>query len=519
MEIKGWRKRLHHPKNVEDLQQKEFNDVVSSTCNVLRPCLMENVSTSVCALIIGAPSSGKSLLTRLVIQQLQQEAKCGLAVVRLSGLLHNTPAKAFQQVVYQLSAAITALPNATTVRDFDDENNNATTNVNEEDETIVDNEEKIKHLIDPSLDLLRRQKCGFLLVLDDIHRFANADPLAQTVLYSLLNLLQDRSLRAACIAQTPFVDVTNLLEKRVLSRLSHSKIVVPLPDSVDNVLGFLRCALIPSSACSSGGSKDNKSVSNTTVKTQQTTTKRRGRARTNNSRVGAAATGGGGANANALRNEIDVQWKSAVDSLLDHDRTRRAIAQHMVRTRVIAPILRAVDAAMLVCICVTDSEISIDVNEGVEIIEEYLAVVDTTVEAIMSLTQVELALLFALRRVETRASSSINEHDSTSASSTAAARKIVFADVYKEYCKLGRLDEGILAETDVSQPLVERGVAARSWELLVDGGFVVRTGNGPREGRSVYCAVAASQMEQAINKHKASTAVMKHWAKGSVAKC
>lgn len=506
--MKGWRKRLHHPKSVEDLQQKEFNDVVSSTCNVLRPCLMENVSTSVCALIIGAPSSGKSLLTGLVIRQLQQEAKCGLAVVRLSGLLHNTPAKAFQQVVYQLSAAIAALPNTTTVRDFDDENNNANTNMNEEDETIVDNEEKIKHLIDPSLDILRSQNCGFLLVLDDIHRFANADPLAQTVLYSLLNLLQDRSLRAACIAQTPFVDVTNLLEKRVLSRLSHSKIVVPLPDSVDNVLGFLRYALIPS-ASSSGGSKDGKHAANTNVKAQ-TTTKRRGRARSN-SRVGA-----GGANANALLNEIDVQWKSAVDSLLDHERTRRAIAQHMIRTRVIAPILRAVDAAVLVCIYVTDSEISIDVNEGVEIIEEYLAVVDTTVEAIMSLTQVELALLFALRRVEAHASSSANEHDSTTAS---AAKKIVFADVYKEYCKLGRLDEGILAETDVSQPLVERGVAARAWELLVDGGLVVRTGSGPREGRSVYCAVAATQMEQAINKHEASTAVMKHWAKGSVAKC
>lgn len=515
--MKGWRKRLHHPKSVEDLQQKEFNDVVSSTCNVLRPCLMENVSTSVCALIIGAPSSGKSLLTRLVIQQLQQEAKCGLAVVRLSGLLHNTPAKAFQQVVYQLSAAITALPNTTTtVGDFNDnENNNANkTNMNEDDETIVDNEEKIKHLIDPSLDILRSQNCGFLLVLDDIHRFANADPLAQTVLYSLLNLLQDRSLRAACIAQTPFVDVTNLLEKRVLSRLSHSKIVVPLPDSVDNVLGFLRYALIPSTASSSsGGSKDDKHAANTNNVKAQTTTKRRGRARSNNSRVGAE-----GANTNALLNEIDVQWKSAVDSLLDHERTRRAIAQHMVRSRVIAPILRAVDAAVLVCIYVTDSEISIDVNEGVEIIEEYLAVVDTTVEAIMSLTQVELALLFALRRVETHASSSSgNEHESTTTCS--AAKKIVFADVYKEYCKLGRLDEGILAETDVSQPLVERGVAARAWELLVDGGLVVRTGNGPREGRSVYCAVAATQMEQAINKHEASTAVMKHWAKGSVAKC
>lgn len=507
-----WQQRLHVPLNEEKLCQPLFAKAVLTACDVLRPSLKSDASASACALVIGPPHSGKSMLTRLAIKKLQDEIRASgheIVVIQLSGLLHSTPARAWQQLSKQLvewnanCLLESALPSKMSALDMDADGNG-----NSQDRNTDDIANRYRDAVQPILARIKETGCGLLLVLDEVHRFANADPLAQTVLYSLLNLLQDRSLRAACIAQTPYIDVTDLLEKRVLSRLSHRKIVVPLVDSSQLIMDFLNEALLSHSI----EPRLERSPVPTPLK------RRSGRARSVSRTRGVGRRPSRGRESSVAINPQDEKRFAVIKQVLKDDRLRLAIDRHLSRTRIVAPILRAIDSALTLTLGANDlnDDFQSITEEAVSIACDSLMVHDGTNDALSSLTQVQLALLVALRRVEA-ARFAGTRRDGTDAPERAS--RIVFTDVYAEYQKLGRMDDGRLAELDVSQCVVELPVAQRAWELLIESGIVMRTGTGPRDSRPVYCAVAAVQIESAVDKNTASSAALRNWARRNVTAC
>lgn len=498
----NWRQRLHVPNTVDQLRQPLFSQAVTTACEVLRPSLASDQASSASLLVIGPPASGKSLLTRLVVKKLQDDIICSprqLVVIQLTGLIHSTPSRAWQQLSQELFMWYEASLRGS-AETVDARMKNAAAELLNGSDTEMQDVSRYQDAVQPALRRIKKTGSALLLVLDELHRFVNADPLAQTVLYSLLNLLQDQSLKAACVAQTTHIDVTDLLEKRVLSRLSHRKIVVPLPDSPQNVIDFISTALLPPSVRPVRPSR------------------RRGRGNSRSPARG-ASRGGRLSETSYVADIPDATFGVVVELLLQQDTFKERVKRQLARTRVIAPLLRAVDAAL----SLTEVEDgdgkrnpSLIVKEALSIMQDALRESDASYEAIMSLTQVQLALLIALRRVEsarvaTKKREGADGFDKTS--------RIVFLDVYTEYRKLGRMDEGRLAELDVSQSVVELPVAQRAWELLIESGIVVRTGAGPRDGRPIYCAVAAAQVDNAIDKHSGSSTVLKNWAKRAVSKC
>lgn len=473
-----WRNKLHRPESSEDLYQEKFSKAVRTACDVLSPSIDDKDASSACVLLIGPPSSGKSLLTRLLIDKLEHITHREVVVVHLTGLLHSTPTRAWQQLARVLIDWYESQCRTNDAISPDD-----LIGVNGKDENDADKVDQYRDAMTPALHHLKNSGAALLLVLDQLHRFASADPLAQTVLYSLFNLLQDRSLRAACVAQTSYIDVTDLLEKRVLSRLSHRKIIVPLIESSDQVICFLSTALAP------------------VVANQSASRRSRGR---------------------ELSRERGRKGGSVHDSLhflakelLEHDEFATIVRTHMARTRVIAPILRAVDAALTMTAPSEDAAGSSAVSNALRIVQSSLSSGDSTVDTVTSLTHLQLSLLVALRRVEGAriAAATRKEGDN---SSVEKGLRLVFGDVFSEYCKLGQMDDGRMAEQDLAQSVADRPVAERAWEVLIESGIVVRTGTGPRDSRPVYCAIAVTQIDAAFDKHVDSLTVLKNWAKRAV---
>lgn len=483
--MEDWRERLHQPSSPEDLQQPNFTQALDTACNVLTPSLTRESASSACALLIGPPSSGKSLFTRLLIDKLQETTSQNLVVVSLSGLLHSKPARAWHHLAHSLinwfeeSHQTTSAPS----------NPVSSGNSNDVDADNTDDIDRYQCAIQPALQHLKDTGTALLLVLDQLHRFASSDPLAQTVLYSLFNLLQDRSLKAACVAHTSYIDVTDLLEKRVLSRLSHRKIIIPLVESSAEVLDFISTALAPL-------------IKNSSPPLS------RGRGRSRGKRRGS------GTGRNTTPAPIAISH--VVTHLLQQGDFAAIVDHHLARTRLISPILRAVDAALTMTNEADDQETALLATDRARAtIQDALMSGDSTLDTITSLTQLQLSLLVALRRVEGLKLTAARK-DSGGIGSADKNMRIVFRDVFIEYGKLGHMDGGRMAERDLAQTVVERSVAERAWELLIESGIVVRTGAGPRDSRPVFCAVAAAHVDAALDKHPASSAVLRNWAKMAI---
>lgn len=73
----------------------------------------------------------------------------------------------------------------------------------------------------------------YVFVLDEFDLFALRPK--QTLFYCLLNLIQGRNVNIVLIGLTIRIDAADLLEKRVKSRFSQRIIVIPRPESTQEV--------------------------------------------------------------------------------------------------------------------------------------------------------------------------------------------------------------------------------------------------------------------------------------------
>lgn len=475
---------LFHPSTAAALHQPALSRALDDALAVLSPSLTHHAASPASVLLIGPPSSGKSLLTNLLIHALRHRLPRQLLVVHLSGLLHPTPARAWRHLAHSLlewhhNRSPSSSPSSPHSNGDDDD---------------------ISHFqasIQPVLADMRSTSTALLLVFDQLHRFATPDPLAQTVLYSTLNLLQDRSLRAACIAQSTYVDVVDSLEKRVLSRFSHRKIVVPLPADVREVRAFIAAALGEPLAEQDASVTDSDSPA---LRRSSRSSRSAARPRVSKSR--------------------DPRPSTAVAAaLLRDERFERVVRRRLARSRVMAPMLRAVDAALQADACEERGEqadISQRVDVAVDVVRDALDERDAFADALVSLTELQVALVAALRRLERRSARRGGGGGGCGGGVDVTGGRISLRDVYAEYTTMRREDAGRLADVQGGFCAVDFAKAQRAWELLVESGVVVRGGEGgTRDGRRVFCAVGGSEVDLAVQKHASASTVLKQWARAT----
>ena len=84
-----------------------------------------------------------------------------------------------------------------------------------------------------------------VFILDEFQEFATRSK--QTLLYTLLDILQSGETQMAVVGLTEKIDVVESLEKRIQSRFSHRQIFIP-PISFENKLDVIKSRLLLSQA-------------------------------------------------------------------------------------------------------------------------------------------------------------------------------------------------------------------------------------------------------------------------------
>eukprot|EP00177_Eucheuma_denticulatum_P000293 GFKZ01000504.1.p1 GENE.GFKZ01000504.1~~GFKZ01000504.1.p1 ORF type:complete len:507 (-),score=71.88 GFKZ01000504.1:1297-2817(-) len=467
-----------------------LNPVITRLSNLLvLPLTAQSPPLSI--LLVGPQSCGKSLSLTRALSALPPPAQP--TVVTLHGLLHSSPSSAWRAVASQLSG-----------QDAPTHQAECLATVNHHLRKLATNDKPL------------------LFILDAFHAFA-CDPASQSVLYGILNYLQEHTLRAACVAMTTKIDTTSRLEKRVKSRFAAREVVIPLPQHHGHVREFLTAALRHSLSPQSPSTHNphrngppapakrrRPKPAAPAVSTLSPRAKRRrgsGRLRTSGSddidgerdreTVDAAEAGGRFGRERGL-----ADYRCVVEMMIDSEESKDIITRYMDGNRVIEPILRAVDAAMASAF---EDEIMETVKTGrndcavtkekrlrvaLRMLRTQLSPVDTLSTMVASVSRVELALLIALRRIKGKAT---------------------FADVIKMYETLGR--EGGMVRGEQGEAIVDRLVAEKCWERLVEGGLVVRNGNGPKVLRRVDLAVEAEVIDQVIKQPGRASTRLERWAR------
>lgn len=380
-----------------------LDPVITRLSNLLvRPLTAESPPLSI--LLVGPQSSGKSLILSRALAALPPPAQP--TTVTLHGLLHSSPSSAWRAIASQLSAQDSPTHQA---------------------ECLATINHHLRHLAQNTKPLL--------FILDAFHAFA-CDPASQSVLYGILNYLQQHTLRAACVAMTTNIDTTSRLEKRVKSRFAAREIVVPLPHHDAHVRQFLSAAVRHSL------SPEMQSADNPPQNGSPAPTKRR---RPNAGAVDKSTSAprpkrrrDSGRRRATVDEGIDVDpdgktmgspesthqsayqrgladYHSVVQMLVDKEESQGIIKRFMYGNRVIEPILRAVDAAMTSAF---ETEIlgAVDVRRNdsamtkerrlrvaLKTLKTHLSPSDTLSTMVASVSGVELALLIARRRIKGKA--------------------------------------------------------------------------------------------------------------------
>ena len=212
--VERLRGRLFSENTVVDELPSLLSSSLNTVSSAVLPALHGNAACSI-VLLTGSRGCGKStVVSRLLHQVAADSWECAAPViVELHGLLHSGTNAAFRSIARALGG------------------------------TGIGGAQHCLGEIGQCVTELRKKNTPILFVLDEFHRFVHVTQ-GQTVLYSIFNLLQDASLRGAAICITPHIDVTDHLEKRVKSRFSHRHVLVRVPKECDEVLEFLKVALL-----------------------------------------------------------------------------------------------------------------------------------------------------------------------------------------------------------------------------------------------------------------------------------
>ncbi|DBA93777.1 hypothetical protein WJX82_005642 [Trebouxia sp. C0006] len=179
-------------------------------------------------LLLGARGTGKSLVMQRVLTELEakynvHEGKPTVGIVRLTGLAHTEDVVAFREIARQLCKA------------FNCKYSKAS--------SLAENLTFLREML---RELGRGHKV-VVFVLDEFDLFAKKAK--QTTLYNLLDAMQTADMQAAVVGLSCRHDVMELLEKRVRSRFSHRKQLIPemeekdLDSAADSPRGVLAAML------------------------------------------------------------------------------------------------------------------------------------------------------------------------------------------------------------------------------------------------------------------------------------
>lgn len=161
---------------------------------VLQSCSSEN---NISVVLEGASGSGK---TTLLLKCLEELKKTGLRfdTVWLNGYIHNTDMSAFNEIMRHLQIEY-----------------------NEENQGNVQRDEHLRTVLEQGKD----EGNTIIFILDDFDQFAQRPK--QSLLYYLFDLQQNSAVQVCILATTTRHDAFTLLEKRVRSRFSDTKIRLP----------------------------------------------------------------------------------------------------------------------------------------------------------------------------------------------------------------------------------------------------------------------------------------------------
>ncbi|PXF45701.1 Origin of replication complex subunit 4 [Gracilariopsis chorda] len=452
MHAAQWRARLFDAAAELPLPQplRAARDLVVAT---LAPPLSSPLSPPTSVLLSGAHGSGKALLTRHALRALRRHHP-RLTCITLHGLLHSTPIRAWRHVAAALQPR-------------------------QQQHLRTAPVEHCLAVIAHELQQFRAAHNAILFVLHHFDAFVtSSQPSAQTVLYSLLNFLQDVTLRAACIATTSAVDVTDALEKRVKSRFTHRHIVLPLPRSATHLLPTVSQALLqPPTA-----------LAHPTPK------------RKCNSKFRAPPSAPVSASQQFLR------------SFLDHPRCASLINTKLARNRAPAALLTAIDVSLtsflshnrLASQNLTAKKLNPLLQSALDTFEATLFPPAPQKHILLTLSALEIALLVALRKLDTPRTPFDD-----------SKRKLTFDHAFRHYQALSTTGKGMLRGTRDGEPTLPKPVAEKAWEKLVESGLIVRVGTAPRHLRACHLAVEAAAVDEAIQQHNLASTEMKRWAKSS----
>ncbi|KAI0563900.1 Origin recognition complex subunit 4 [Gracilaria domingensis] len=458
----GWRERLYSRQSSPDLPQY-LNNVVDLVTSTLLPALTSEEAPPTSVLLYGPRGCGKSLVSQQALRVLSNEVKC-LNHITLHGLLHSTPIRAWRHV-------------AASLQRFD---------ASQQDDLSTAAVEQCLGVISNALEKLCEREDAVLFVIDEFERFVtSSDGMSQTVLYSLLNLLQDARFRAACIVMTTAIDVTDGLEKRVKSRFTHRQIVMPLPTDATQVVPWIKGALL--------GGPDPEP--------------RRSRKRPQVSR---ASTSRKLALSPIYKKSIaeHARLTHFLKSFIDAEDCSHLIDRKLARSRVLAPVLDAIDAALTSVLSdgeailseQNDQEMEHMFAKAISAFEENLFPSNATRDMLFTLSALELALLVALKKRE-----------SDNAKYDDSKRKLTFCDVFSEYESMSTPGRGMIKGKRDGEPTLPRDVAEKAWERLIECGLVVRIGCGPRDLRACYLAVEAATVDDVLQNHSLASTAMRKW--------
>ena len=185
-------------------------------------------------LLVGARGSGKTLVLDSALRQLREAHGDGVLPVRLNGMLHADERVAMREIAEQLCLGFKA----------------------EELEFsraagFAENVAFMREM----LRVLENGRRGVVFVLEEFDLFAHRPK--QTLLYAVMDLLQQTQVQAAVVGVTCRHDAAELLEKRVKSRFSSRRILLAPPVGRMRAATLVRHALsLPLPPPAKGGDEE-----------------------------------------------------------------------------------------------------------------------------------------------------------------------------------------------------------------------------------------------------------------------
>ncbi|KAL8727191.1 MAG: hypothetical protein Q9166_006228 [cf. Caloplaca sp. 2 TL-2023] len=395
-------------------------------------------------LIIGPRGCGKTTLVESVITDLDREHRDQFLVIRLNGFIHTDDKLALREIWRQLGREAAAEDEMTDTR------------INYAD-TLTSLLALLAHssVEEENHDEIAR---SVVFVIDEFDLFASHP--RQTLLYNLFDVAQSRNAPIAVLGLTTRTDVVESLEKRVKSRFGQRYIYLSHPKSFSAFHAICKSALT-SREVADGTLSDRLRSEKATVQ------------------------------------ELRVTWNDHVDALFAHDPQLDQFLRHVFAQSNCLPSFNS--AAILPVSLMSSSNIPI----GLSFMGSSLLPLDSKLQLLPSLSDLELSLLIAAARLEVILDTNLCS----------------FSMVYDEYVQLAsrvKLQSSAAGQTAVGggARVWGKNVARGAWEKLMDLELVLVASTGARgsDGGSLLCRVDVALEEIGSSAPGLGTTMLK-WCK------